>query len=97
MSNYSFMGNWAVSKVEEKWKIILKWTSRKKLTLNDVLRVPNIHKNLIYGSILSKKDVRMVFESDKFVLTKDGVYVGKSYLIDVLFKAIVVVVDKKSV
>jgi len=39
----------------------------------------------------------MVFESDKFVLTKGGVYVGKSYLIDGLFKANVTVIDKKSV
>jgi len=39
----------------------------------------------------------MVFESDKFVLTKGGMYVGKSYLVDGLFKANVAVVDKKSV
>ena len=59
------MGNSAVSKVEGKGKVILKWTSRKELTLNDVLHVPDIHKNLISGSILSKKGFRMVFESDK--------------------------------
>ena len=68
----------------------------KDLTLNDVLYVPDIRKNLILGSILSKKDFRMVFESDKFILTKGGMYVGKGYLIDGLFKANVVVVDKKS-
>ena len=39
----------------------------------------------------------MVFESDKFVLTKGGMYVGKGYLVDGLFKANVAVVDKKSV
>jgi len=39
----------------------------------------------------------MVFESDKFVLTKGGMYVGKGYLVDGLFKASVAVVDKKSV
>ena len=44
-------------------------------------------KNLISNSILSKKDFIMVFESDKFVLTKGGVYVGKDYLVDGLFKA----------
>ena len=61
-----FMGNSAVSKVEGKRKVILKWTSEKEITLNDVLHVLNIRKNLISGSILSKKDFRMVFESDKF-------------------------------
>ena len=39
----------------------------------------------------------MVFESDKIVLTKGGMYVGMGYLVDGLFKANVVVVDKKSV
>jgi len=39
----------------------------------------------------------MIFESDKFVLTKGGMYVGKGYLVDGLFKANVTVVDKKSV
>jgi len=37
----------------------------------------------------------MVFKSDKFVLTKGGVYVGKGYLFDGFFKANVAVVDKK--
>ena len=49
------MGNSAVSKVEGKGKVILKWTFRKDLTLNDVLHVPDIRKNLISRSILSKR------------------------------------------
>ena len=91
------MGNSAVSKVEGKGKVIPKWTSGKELTLNDVLHVSDIRKNLISGSILSEKGFRIVFESDKFVLTKGRMYVGKGYLVDGLFKAIVVVVNKKSV
>jgi len=39
----------------------------------------------------------MVFEFDKFVLTKNEVYVSNGYLVDGLFKVNVVVVDKKSV
>ena len=69
----------------------------EELTLNDMLHVPDIRKNLISGSILSKEGFRMVFESDKFVLTKGGMYVGKGYLVDGLFKASVAVEDKKSV
>ena len=87
------MGNSAISKVEGKGKVILKWISEKELTLNDVLHVPDIRKNLISGSILSKKEFRIVFESDKFVLTKGGMYVRKGYLVG-LFKANVAVVDK---
>ena len=62
-----------------------------------MLHVSDIRKNLISESILSKKSFRMVFESDKFVLTKGEMYVGKGYLVDGLFKANVAVVDKKSV
>ena len=49
----------------------------KELTLNDVLHVPDIRKNLISGSILSKKGFRIIFESEKFVLTKGVMYMGK--------------------
>ena len=67
-----FMGNSAISKVEGKGKVIRKWTSEKELTLNDVLHVSNIRKNLISGSILSKKGFRMVFELDKLYLLRVG-------------------------
>ena len=54
--------------------------------MKEVLHVPEIRKNLVSGSLLSKNGFRLVFESDKFVLTKNGVYVGKGYLSDGLFK-----------
>ena len=59
-------------------------TSGKELTRNNVL--PEIRKNLVSGSLLSKHDFRIVFESDKVVLTKAGMYVGKGYMSDGLFK-----------
>ena len=61
-------------------------TSEKELTLNDVLHVPKIRKNLVSRSLLSKKGFRLVFESNKFVLTKSGIYVGKGYMSNGLFK-----------
>ena len=81
-----FMGNSSTSKVEGQGKIVLKMTSGKELTLNNVLHVPDIRKNLVSGSLLSKNGFRLVFESDKFVLTKNGMYVGKGYMSDGLFK-----------
>ena len=36
--------------------------------------------------LLSKKGFRLVFESDKFVLIKSGIYVGKGYMSNGLFK-----------
>ena len=81
-----FMGNSSSSKVEGKGKVILKMTSGKELTLNDVLHVPEIRKNLVTGSLLSKKGFRLVFEFEKIVLTKSGIYVGKGYMSNGLFK-----------
>ena len=81
-----FMGNSSTSKVIRKGNVILKMTSGKKLTLNDVLHVPDIRKNLVSCSLLSKNGFKLGFESDKFVLTKNGVYVGKGYMSNGLFK-----------
>jgi transposase InsO family protein len=81
-----FMGNSSTSKVERKGKVVLKMSSGKELTLNDVLHVPDIRKNLVSGSLLSKNGFQLVFESDKFLLTKSGMLVGKRYLSKGLFK-----------
>ena len=81
-----FMGNSSSSKVESQGKVVLKMTSGKELTLNDVLHVPEIRKNLVSGSSLSKKGFKLVFVSDNFILTKNGMYVGKGYMSNVLFK-----------
>ena len=59
-----FMGNSSTSKVEGQGKIVLKMTSWKELTLNNVLYVPDIRKNLISESLLSKNVFRLDFESD---------------------------------
>ena len=81
-----FMRNSSTSKVEGKGNVILKMTSGKELTLNDVLHVLEIRKKLVSGSFLRKKGFRLVFESDKFVLAKSGIYVGKGYMSNGLFK-----------
>ncbi|CAL8121383.1 unnamed protein product [Prunus armeniaca] len=81
-----YMGNASVFAVEGKGSVLLKFTSGKVLTLLDVLHVSEIRKNLVSGPILSKKGFKLVFESDKFILTKEGMFVGKGYLADGLFK-----------
>ena len=80
-----FMGNSSTSKVKGQGKIILKMTSGKELTLNNVLHVSYIRKNRVTRSLLSKNRFRLVFENDKFVLTKNGMYIGKCYMFDGLF------------
>ena len=81
-----FMGNSSSSKVEGQRKVVLKMTSGKELTLNDVLHVPEIRKNLVFGSLLSKKGFKLVFVPDNFILSKNGMYVGKGYMSNGLFK-----------
>ena len=61
-----FMGNSSTSKIEENRKVVLKMTTGKYLTLKDVLHVPDIQKNLVFGSLLSKNGFKLVFEFDKF-------------------------------
>ncbi|XP_031267558.1 putative glycine-rich cell wall structural protein 1 [Pistacia vera] len=58
-------------------KILLKLTSGKTLALNEVLLMLNIRANLISVALLGKVGVKVSFESDKFVMTKNNVFVGK--------------------
>ncbi|GMP85165.1 hypothetical protein CsSME_00038436 [Camellia sinensis var. sinensis] len=81
-----FMGNSSTSTVEGQGKIVLKMTLGTELTLNNVLHVLEIRKNLISGSLLIKNGFKLVFESDKVVLSKSGMYVGRGYMSDELFK-----------
>ncbi|KAL6342872.1 hypothetical protein AAG906_016891 [Vitis piasezkii] len=80
------MGNVSSSMVEDKGDVVLNLTSGKKLTLMDFLFVHEIRKNLVFASLLSKKGFKLVFESDKLVLTKGGTFVGNGYMSEGLFK-----------
>ena len=63
-----------------------KMTSRKEVTLTNVLYVPEIHKNLVFGSLLNNHGFWMVFELDKFVLSKSGMCIGKGYMSNRMWK-----------
>ena len=65
--------------VSGKGKVMLKLTSGKTLALSDVLHVPNIRTNLISVALLSKVGIKVSFESDKIIMTKNNVFVGKCY------------------
>ena len=41
--------------------------------------VPSIKKNLVSGSLLCREGFRLVFESNKCVVSKYGTFVGKGY------------------
>ncbi|KAF3652886.1 hypothetical protein T459_16910 [Capsicum annuum] len=75
-----YMANSASAKVEGTWKVCLKMTSGKVLTLYNVLYILKLRKNLISVSLLDKNEFKCVFVFRKNVLSKGEVYVGKGYL-----------------
>lgn len=74
-----FMGNSSATKVKGKGVVELEFTSRKLLVLNDVDYVPEVKKNLVSIGLLNKFGFKLVCEANKFVLSKDGVFVGKGW------------------
>ncbi|GKB23755.1 retrovirus-related pol polyprotein from transposon TNT 1-94 [Tanacetum coccineum] len=74
------------SKVIGSRNIEIQFTSEKKLTIMNVLHVPNIRKNLVSGFKLCKSRVKAVIESDKVIMSKANVFVGKAYACDGMFK-----------
>ena len=74
-----FMGNSASASIQGKGKIVLTLTSGKLLTLTNVLHVPEMRRNLISGSLLMKAGLKLSFDSDRLVLTRNGEFVGKGF------------------
>ena len=75
------MGNGNTTKVLGKCSVELQFTSRKKLILQNVLHVPEIRKNLVFANLLCKKGLKAILESNKIVIFKNGVFVGKVILV----------------
>jgi hypothetical protein len=73
------MGNGARAVVRGVGSVDLKLTSGKTVQLKNVHHVPSIKKNLISGSLLCRDGYKLVFESNKCVVSKYGTFVGKGY------------------
>lgn len=65
-----YMKNWSTIPIKGKCTIDLDFTSGKVLSLKDVYHTLQVRKNLVYGNLLNKYEFKLVFESNKFVLTK---------------------------
>nr|GEU38748.1 zinc finger, CCHC-type [Tanacetum cinerariifolium] len=74
-----YMGNHSTAQVKGNGKIDLIFTYGNTLTLKDVLHALDVRKNLVSGSLLNKFGFKLVVESDKFILSKGGKFVGKGY------------------
>ncbi|GJZ91633.1 zinc finger, CCHC-type containing protein [Tanacetum coccineum] len=84
------MGNESTAQVHGRGCVDLRFSSGKVVYLLNVLHVPNIRKNLISSSILNNYGYKQVIESNKFVLSKHGVFIGFGYLINHIFRLIIV-------
>ncbi|KAK1631860.1 hypothetical protein QYE76_006175 [Lolium multiflorum] len=80
------MGNGLHATVRGVGTVDLKFTSGKIVQLKNVLHVPSIKKNLVSGSRLMKDGFKLVFESNKVVLSKYGTFVGKGYDCEGMFR-----------
>ena len=63
--------------VSGKGKVLLKLTSDKTLSLNNVLHVPHFRHNLISVHMLGKVGIKVSFAGGIVTLTKNEVFVGK--------------------
>ena len=73
------MGNGSSASVRGVDTVDLKFTSRKIVRLKNVHYVPSVNKNLDSGSLRCRNGYKLVFESNKFVISKYGTFVGKGY------------------
>jgi ribosomal protein L15 len=80
-----FMGNATSAPISGKGKVFLKLTSGKTLALSNVLYVPSLRRNLVSGALLNKASLKLIFEADKVVMSRNGDFVGKGYLSGGLF------------
>jgi hypothetical protein len=59
--------------------IILKFISGKTVLLNNMQHVLSIKKNIVSASQLCQDGYKLVFESNKCILSKYGTFIGKGY------------------
>ena len=89
-----FLGNSTTSEIKGQGKVFLKMSFGNEVTLKNVLYVLEIRKNLVSGSLLNSHGFRIVFELDKFVLSTSGMYIGKGYMRNGMWKLNVMTVIK---
>ncbi|GJS63771.1 zinc finger, CCHC-type containing protein [Tanacetum coccineum] len=74
-----YMGDDHFAPIHGKGSVVLEFSLGKYITLFNVLYVPKLRKNLISGPVLNKCGYKQVYESDKYILSKSGVFVGFGY------------------
>ena len=73
------MGNGSHASVRGVGTVDLKFTSGKIVQVKNVQHVPSINKNLVSDSLLCRDGFKIVLESNKVVVSKHGLFIGKGY------------------
>jgi hypothetical protein len=84
------MSNGSRAVVQGVRRVDLKLTFGKTLSLKNVQHVPRINRNLISGSLLCRDGFKLVFELNKFIVSKFGLFTGKGYVCGGLFRLLVI-------
>uniref|UniRef100_I1PYG9 Integrase catalytic domain-containing protein n=1 Tax=Oryza glaberrima TaxID=4538 RepID=I1PYG9_ORYGL len=80
------LGNRSHASVHGVGTVDMKFTSGKIVQLKNVQHVPSIDRNLVSGSRLTRDGFKLVFESNKVVMSKHGYFIGKGYECGGLFR-----------
>nr|GEV00523.1 zinc finger, CCHC-type [Tanacetum cinerariifolium] len=80
------IGNESTSLVHGRSYVDLRFSFGKFVSFLNVLHVHNIRKNLVSSSILNNCGYKQVIESNKFVLSKHGAFIGFGYLSNHMFR-----------
>jgi hypothetical protein len=77
------MGNGSRTAVQGVGRVDLKLTSKKTISFKNVQHVLRINRNLISGSLLCRDGFKLVFGSNKFIVSKFGLLLEKVMLAEV--------------
>uniref|UniRef100_I1R0C7 Integrase catalytic domain-containing protein n=1 Tax=Oryza glaberrima TaxID=4538 RepID=I1R0C7_ORYGL len=80
------MGDGSHASVHGVGTVDLKFTSGEIVQLKNVQHVPSIDRNLVSGSHLTRDGFKLVFESNKVVVSKHRYFIGKGYECGGLFR-----------
>ena len=81
-----YMGNISSTKVFRKGQVELVFTSINVTILRDVYHAPEVNKNLISRPSLNLLGYKLVFESDRCIVSKCGMFVSRCYQVCYIFK-----------
>ena len=79
------MGNVSIAYVRGKERVDLILTSNKTVTHHKVQHILEVTKNLMNGSLLIRDGYKIIFRSNKVVVTRNDNFIGRDYVCDCLF------------